>query len=191
MKNLKTKKLKIGNIIVILFIIIVSSIYIVNSSAKYTSKTTVQDTAYIAKWSFEDGSTSTNIELKADSNIFDNVVENKIAPGMHGSFDIIIDAIGSDVGIDYEILITPEEGYQLPKGLTISQNSINGSIDYNINSQEMKKVITVNWEWTYGDNQIHSNYDEGQLVGANNQEAGITTNVNIQITGKQQAPDNT
>ena len=110
---------------------------------------------------------------------------------MHGSFDIIIDAIGSDVGIDYEILITPKEGYQLPNGLTISQNSINGSIDYNSNSQEMKKVITVNWEWTYGDNQIHSNYDEGQLVGANNQEAGITTNVNIQITGKQQAPDNT
>ena len=182
---MKTKKI----IFCLLILITVSSITIF-SYAKYTESSNFRSSAKIAKWSFLDGSSNTTISLVADTAIFENLKPGKIAPGTYGEFEIMLDASGSDVGVDYEITITPQLGHQLPTGLVIADDSISGTIDYNNNPENMKKSIKVSWEWTYGSDINNLNYDEESNIGYNNHESNITTNLNVEILGKQQRPGN-
>ena len=73
--------------------------------AKYMSKITGNGTADIASWSFkvnEKDEKMQTISLKSTINN-STLVNNKIAPGTKGDFQIKIDASGAEVGIDYKI----------------------------------------------------------------------------------------
>lgn len=186
---MKKKKIKTTDyLIVIILIIIICAAYVALTSAKYTSQSTKSDIAYVAKWNFVDGDSNANITLQADKTLYPNLKEGTIAPGTSGNFDIYLDASGSDVGVNYEITIQPQEGEQLPTGLTISLDSTTGTILHDTNPENMKKTINVTWKWTYGDVMSENNYDEGQDTGYNNSESGKTTNLNVNITGKQIQP---
>ena len=59
----------------------------------------------VAKWAFlVNGETAsiTNINL-GKTYTAETLAQNTIAPGTRGSFDIVIDASGSEVGIDYDV----------------------------------------------------------------------------------------
>lgn len=186
---MKKKKMKTTDyLIIIVLIIIICASYIAFTSAKYASKETESDTAYVAKWSFVDGDSSTQLTLKADETLYPNLKSGTIAPGTSGNFDISLDASGSDVGVQYEISIAPEAGKTLPTGLKILLDSSSGVIMYDSNPENMKRTINVTWEWTYGDETNQYNYDENQDTGYNNDEANQTTNLDITIKGKQLQP---
>ena len=75
------------------------------SYAKYMSKVTGQGTADIASWSFkvnENEEKMQTISLKSRQNN-STLLNNKIAPGTDGEFQIKLDATGTDVGINYAI----------------------------------------------------------------------------------------
>ena len=109
----KKYKLLILVLIIFLLIIIVRSTY-----SKYTSKAVAEITKPIGQWIIkvndtditpvDDDGQPTVQEFSIDTFIWDtttHVVDEKIAPGRGGSFDIVIDPTGTQVSFNYKITI--------------------------------------------------------------------------------------
>ena len=73
--------------------------------AKYQSKIIAQGNADVAKWVFTLNGTNVSYKtIKINSNYDESTLVNgKVAPGTQGSFDIVIDATGSEVGVEYAV----------------------------------------------------------------------------------------
>lgn len=144
--------------IAVIFAVILSFIS-GNVFAKYMSKVEGQGTADIASWKFkvnENAEKLQNISLKSTINN-ETLSDYKVAPGTEGSFQIKLDATGTEVGVNYKI--TFENETQKPTNLIFiyqgnNYNSIKefeqvlvGTI--NSNEEEKIKVIEINWKWAY------------------------------------------
>ncbi len=161
------------------------------SFAKYYTVVDGNGKVGIAKWSFiakDNNNDITNISLKDTAHEV-SLVDGKIAPGTHGSFDIIIDATGSEVGVDYEVNVITEKN--VPTNMKFKQK--NGSTSYsnlktlaetelngNISLADSNKVrtITVEWEWPY-ETENGDSADMANGVNAGNYQFGL------QIIGSQ------
>ena len=99
-----TNKKKIVLIVAILSMIVVSFMG-GQSFSKYVSQVKGYGQFDIAKWSFlvngQESSMNT-IDLSSTCNN-ETLIDNKIAPGTEGNFNIEIDATGSEVGIQYQV----------------------------------------------------------------------------------------
>lgn len=133
--------------------------------AKYYSEIKGGGNGTIAKWSFVANNSKDTIQTISlvDSANKVSLVEGKIAPGTEGSFDIVIDATGSEVGVDYEVNVAEETN--LPTNLLykvtvdgetsntysslseLAEDKLAGNLD-TVNG-EYTKTITVEWEWPY------------------------------------------
>ena len=133
--------------------------------AKYYSEIKGGGNGTIAKWSFVANNSKDTIQTISLVDTANNVslVEGKIAPGTKGSFDIVIDATGSEVGVDYEVNVAEETN--LPTNLLykvtvdgktsqsysslteLADAELTGNLD-TING-DFSKTITVDWEWPY------------------------------------------
>jgi hypothetical protein len=158
--------------------------------AKYYSVVSGNGTASVAKWSFAaNGSNSTieNISLVNTANEV-SLVDGKIAPGTKGSFNIIINAKGSEVDVDYKVKIVSEKNcpdnmkfYSSSSNKTytslqdLANAELSGTITTAENSKE--KTITVYWEWPYDGIDDTKDYANG--IAANTYQFGI------QIEGTQ------
>lgn len=152
------KNKKIVLIIIAIVAILVSFIG-GRAYAKYMSKVTGNGTADVASWSFkvnENAEKMQTISLKSTINN-STLVNNKIAPGTAGTFQIKVDATGADVGINYNIKFENES--KKPTNLKFEyngktfnslaemQDQIIGTI--NSNDSEKIKTITIAWNWKY------------------------------------------
>ncbi len=168
--------------------------------ARYVTEVTGSATAAVAAWSFkanEGETTFTNIDLGATGkrNAYNetDVAAGVIAPGTSGKFDIAIDGSGSEVGIDYVVTIASADETTLPDDLKFKIDNTDytlasektGTIDYAIGADSMKKTITVNWEWAFGEN------DTAEENKNDNKSADNDWKLNIAITGKQTTPETT
>ncbi len=93
------------------------------SYAKYVSKISGNGIAEVATWNFKVNGQKEqvqNIQLTSTCNS-ETLVDNKIAPGTKGSFNIVIDGSGSDVGINYYVIF--EEKGKKPTNLKFSYNN--------------------------------------------------------------------
>ena len=90
--------------------------------AKYVSEVRGEGIAEVATWSFKVNGQQEQVEAINLASTCDNetLVGNKIAPGTSGSFNIIVDATGSEVGINYDIAFTEEENK--PQNLKFEYN---------------------------------------------------------------------
>ena len=187
---------------VCLIIALVLLIFLVGYTfAKYYSEIKGGGTGTIAKWSFVANNSKDTIQTISlvDSANKVSLVEGKIAPGTKGSFDIVIDATGSEVGVDYEVNVAEETN--LPTNLLykvtvdgetsesytslteLAEDKLMGNLD-TVNG-EYTKNITVEWEWPYetiNENGV-SDGDAADLVD------GTKDNLNyefvLQIIGTQ------
>lgn len=166
--------------------------------ARYVTEVTGSATAAVAAWSFKangETSTLTAIDLGNTSNRAEykngDIKDGVIAPGTSGKFDIVIDGTGSEVGIDYVVTIASADGTTLPDDLKFKIDNTDytlasektGTIDYAAGAENMKKTITVNWEWAFGkDDTVASN---------DNAYADNDWTLDITITGKQTTPETT
>lgn len=168
--------------------------------AKYMSKVTGNGTAEIASWNFKVNENEEKIQTISLKSTINNetLVNNKIAPGTEGSFQIKLDATDSDVGINYNIKFENET--QKPTNLKfiydgITYNSISelGNIltgIINANDENKIKTLSIDWNWQY---ETGSTTEE---IGANDiidtQEAKQINNYNfdIIISGTQVMPQN-
>lgn len=180
-----------------------------STMARYVTEVTGSATAAVAAWSFKAdskdsvGETFTEIYLgdttHREAYDLKDIAEGVIAPGTKGSFDIVIDGAGSGVGIDYAVKIAAGKDVILPDDLVFSTEAItadkpgsklddfspSGTIDYATGADSMKKTITVNWEWAFGED------DTAEENKNDNKSADNDWLLNIAITGKQTTPETT
>lgn len=153
-----TNKKKIVLIVAILSMIVVSFMG-GQSFSKYVSQVKGYGQFDIAKWSFlvngQESSMNT-IDLSSTCNN-ETLIDNKIAPGTEGNFNIEIDATGSEVGIQYQV--TFDEKSQKPNNLYFIYNkstyanfddlayALKGVI--NADAENKKISIPIKWIWEY------------------------------------------
>jgi len=115
--------------------------------------------ARIATWDFkvngQEEQTQT-INLASTSNN-ETLLDNKIAPGTSGSFNIVIDAQESEVGIDYKVNFKEET--QKPTNLIFmyedkeysSVSELEKALEGTINADEENKtrILLIKWKWNY------------------------------------------
>ena len=165
-----SKKKKIIAIIAILSCVIVSFIG-GQSYSKYVSEVRGDAVAEIATWSFlvnHETEQMQTIQLVSTCND-ETLVNNKIAPGTSGSFDILIDGTLAEVGINYNVKIINEtdkpdnlmfryNGQEFAS-ITDIESYITGTI--NANDGDKTRNYTIEWYWPYefGDSEeeIHGN----------------------------------
>ena len=153
----KSKKKIFLLLLLILFISII--LLLSNSYSKYITQINGKGVIEVAKWAFlVNGQTAsiTNLNLSNTYNS-NTLVSNKIAPGTSGSFDIIIDTTGSDVGIDYKVnfeneinkpnnLIFVYDGHTVNNVKELEQ-FLQGNI--NADAENKIKTMTIEWKWKY------------------------------------------
>lgn len=195
------------NKVIIALVIVTILILIVGiwAFARYTSKVAGSGTASVAAWSFKvNGQNETiteNIDLLASMNAVNGkVAPNHMAPGTSGSFNVDIDATGSDVAVEYNIELSNFS--HLPKNLKFytDENRTNpltvdadnkitasGYIPYNKAENAMKTNATIYWDWAYQTgttaNEIAGNDEKDTL------DAGQEITCDVSVTGWQSNPN--
>ncbi len=107
-----------------------------------------------AKWSvkFSTGSTeiteNTVIPLSniTWNNELGNVADGKIAPGSYTTFNILIDASGTETSVDYKVKTTfTSSNFEVTIGDGTIRDS--GTIAYSDNDEDMKLLVPIRVEW--------------------------------------------
>lgn len=169
------------------------------SFAKYIGQVQGKGSAEIANWSFKVNNNSEEIQtIKLDSTINNStLINNKIAPGTSGNFNITIDGSDSDVGIDYEIQFKNET--TKPQNLKFEYNNqvynsisdLNEKIKGTINADDKNKKINVNikWKWEYETGSDATQIKSNDLIDTNNSKQIRNYEFNVIVTGSQVMPE--
>ena len=191
-----TKKKKIIMVLCILAAILLA--FIGGSVfAKYQSQVKGEGVADVAKWAFNVNGNSSTIQTIAINKNYDpkTLTNGKIAPGTQGSFNIVVDATGSEVGVDYVVNFLNEKNkptnlkfkYENEEYTSLESlaNKLTGTID--ANSETKVKTFVVEWFWDYetGDaNQIPGN----DIIDTNDGIKDLNFTVDVVVTGTQVTP---
>lgn len=153
--NKLAKKILIG----VTVVGIIAGVFIGTTFSKYTNKITGDGETQVAKWSFKvNNETEEFATIKlADTYDKSTLLNGKIAPGTKGSFDIIIDATDSEVGVKYEVDFQNETNKPTNLKFKYNDESLEKIEDLEeyftdiIDADDTNKVrtMTVNWEWLY------------------------------------------
>lgn len=168
--------------------------------AKYMSKVTGQGTADIASWSFkvnENEQRLQNISLKSTINN-ETLINNKIAPGTQGNFQIKIDATGSEVGINY--ILKFENESQKPTNLKFTydnetynsitelQEVLTGII--NADEQDKVKILEIGWFWNYETGDTEQAILANDIIDTREAKQIRDYTFDVIVTGTQIMPQN-
>lgn len=152
------KFLKIG-IVGVTLAGIVAGVFINNTFSKYINKVSGDGETEIAKWSFKVNQETEEFATIKLADTYDKttLLNGKIAPGTKGSFDLIIDATNSEVGVRYEVDFLEETNK--PTNLIFkSGNKTVSTIEelesvltdtINVDDTNKVRTLTINWEWPY------------------------------------------
>lgn len=152
------KFLKIG-IVGVTLVGIVAGVFINNTFSKYINKVSGDGETEIAKWSFKVNQETEEFATIKLADTYDKttLLNGKIAPGTKGSFDLIIDATNSEVGVRYEVDFLEETNK--PTNLIFKSGNktvstieeLESVLTDTINADDTNKVrtLTINWEWPY------------------------------------------
>lgn len=167
--------------------------------AKYFAQVQGKGVASVATWDFKiNGSNTEEQQIDLSSTCNDEtLINNKIAPGTKGSFNIDVDGTGSEVGIDYKVTFKDEKDkpqnlkfvYNGVKYDSIEElnNKISGTID--ANASDKQRVINVEWQWEYetgvGATQISAN----DLIDTQDAKAMKDYTFVVAVTGTQVEPN--
>ncbi len=152
----------ISTIIVITLVII--SFFSGSTFAKYLSQKTVKGSLEVARWKVTEeflvqGKSYISKEINLANTYNQETLENgKIAPGTNGTFTIVIDATGTETGLDYQVDFSNISGYK-PHNLVFSYEGTE-YLDISVLSEVMRGSIAANddnktinlpimWSWEY------------------------------------------
>lgn len=188
----KNKKALIISIIVIISVI---SFFIGTLFNKYNASIKGEGMAEIAVWSFKVNAQKEQIQSIDLASTIDNetILDSKIAPGTSGSFDIIIDATDTQVGIKYNInsieetnkphnlkFIYEEKEYN---SLSELQEKLCGTICPN----DISKVITLKilWKWDYETGSTEEEIKANNLLDTEDAQNIQNYKFTICVSGEQ------
>ena len=166
--------------------------------AKYKTTLKGNGTAQVAKWSFKvNGQTQTipDIDLATTMKKVNNVAENKIAPGTEGSFELNLDATGSEVAIDYNIkLIVTEKPTNLrfytdssyTKEITSTDGVMNVSGVMSLEEIKTIQTKTIYWKWAYQTGTAANDIVANDKIDTADSKKSVT--MTITVTGTKRNP---
>lgn len=191
---------KIKYVLAIVIILVSISIFAYCNSNIIRKKEGVTKIAY---WNFENNmNKTTNSKISLAETITKSetqIADNCIAPGTEGSFEIIVNAKGSNVKLEYEIKLineinTPNNLYFFIKTNNTQKkfpnlkelfNTIDFSGSFEVNDEKIK-VYKIFWKWPYEnynvDGSIDVNKDNDDL---NYAKSNLDYIFEIEISGKQ------
>lgn len=166
-----------------------------NIYSKYFTKIDGEGNAEIARWSFRANNTSTVMEKIQLNNVYNtNILKNKtIAPGTNGSFDIVLDATGADVAIDYAV--TFDNLVNKPTNLKFTYDGTTKSsleeledlLKGRITLDDSRtKTLTIYWSWDYQTGTTDEEKLNNDRIDTN--DSGKDFSFDMTITGTQVNP---
>ena len=165
--------------------------------SKYTNTIIGNGETEVAKWSFKvNDATEEFATIKlADTYDQETLIDGKIAPGVSGSFDLVIDATDAEVGVEYKVDFKDETNKPTNLKFTFDGKTLDEIEDFEeyftdiINADDTNKVrtLTVNWEWPYETgvaDEIAANDEVDTQDGLNASDYTF----NVVVTGTQVVP---
>lgn len=212
-----SKRKKLFFAVAVLMLVLLAAMILGYTYAKYINSREVSSTAQVASWSFNGAITDTdNIQATTTSISLGGGDSGlpKLAPGSSGTFKILVNANGSEVDVDYDVLLKDSENnkpenlfftcsdlvdatddngelikyYSLADMLAVDsqtgRSNLSGRISKNSNSNP--KVITVNWEWPY--ESTRAGFSQDALDEQDTTDSAIDNySFTLKIVGKQAA----
>ncbi len=193
MKN-KKKILIVGLILLAIMISFLGG----KTFSKYVSQVQGAGTAEIANWVFKVNGKEDTVQTVNLLSTYNNetLVDNKVAPGTQGSFNIVIDATGSDVSVNYQVKFLNET--QKPQNLVFTYNdaqyttiqelaqNLSGTIE--ANEQDKTKTITIDWKWQYETGETTEEIKQNDKIDTQNAKELNDYTFDIQVIGTQVMP---
>ena len=179
----------VGKTILIVFLILVVialSIFATYAWAKYTSTENGTATAQVANWNV----TATPGELTYAKE-FTHVVEDRLAPGTNGSFSVALNVTGTEVDVEYEIVI--DEITNKPTNLVIKDadgntlakgSKITGTLP--VGSTTINEVIS--WDWPYETGTTPEQIKANDVIDTTEGKNAETMTIKYTITATQVKP---
>lgn len=187
---------------IILIVAILSSILLAfmggQSFSKYVSEVRGNGVAEVATWSFKVNGQKEQVQTIQLSSTCNNetLVGNKIAPGTNGSFNIMVDGTGSDVGINYNIKFENESAkptnlkfiYDNQEYSSIDelQNNLSGTI--HANDENKTRTLTINWKWDYETGKDETEIANNDRIDTQNAKDIANYTFNVIVSGTQVVP---
>jgi hypothetical protein len=172
-----------------------------NTFAKYLSSSTATGTLQIAKWNiseefYSNGSATSSTELDlAKTYNTDTLVSGKIAPGTSGNFRIVIDASGTQTGVDYAIKFNTSESIPtnliyIYNGVPYTLSSLEEKLKGKISTDETNEKLSfdIEWQWPYETFDENASSISGDSIDTNEGETIESFTLNVTITCTQEIP---
>ena len=197
-KQTATKTRNKPIIILIALLLITAIAFSMYAYAKYKTTLKGNGTAQVAKWSFKvNGQTQTipDIDLATTMKKVNNVAENKLAPGTEGSFDLNLDATGSEVAIDYNIkLVVTEKPTNLrfytdssyTKEIASTDGVMNVSGVMSLEEIKTIQTKTIYWKWPYQTGDTDDVKKANDKIDTADSKKSVT--MTITVTGTKRNP---
>ena len=161
--------------------------------ARYMSQEKGTGSADIANWAFEitkNGEETKTINLTSTATK-STLVNGKIAPGTAGEFIIALNAIGSEVSVDYKLEFANEKNK--PDNIMFTYNGNNykslSEIDditgtFGVNETKTK-IIKISWVWLYQTGSTDSVIEANDKLDTQNGTSFLDYSFDIIATGTQ------
>ncbi|MBR3134293.1 MAG: hypothetical protein IKG56_02405 [Clostridia bacterium] len=168
--------------------------------AKYISNITGTGSLRIANWSFLVNGQNKEIgtlDLGEESYDAKTISNGLIAPGTSGSFDININANGTETGVDYytefkDIVNKPENLYFIVDGVqckTIEETESALSGHFDADETDKTIVKTVEWAWDYETDWNDKTTDENDEKDTDDSAKADDFSFNVLVKGVQTQPE--
>ena len=166
--------------------------------SKYVTEVRGDGTAQIATWDFKVNGQKEEVQTISLGSTYDSstLVNGKIAPGTEGNFQIIVDATGSDVGIDYKIKFSDETTkptnlkfyYQEVEYNSILElgDALSGTI--NANDKNKSKTFDIKWKWNYETGSNPTEIASNDKIDTQNAQEITNYEFDVIVSGTQVVP---
>ncbi len=162
--------------------------------AKYVTQEKGNGSADIATWSFrieKDENEDVKTIRLADTSNKETLLNGKIAPGTSGQFYLKINAVGSEVAVDYKVTFENEKNKPdniifKYDGKTYSSLSEIDAIQGTMGLTDYKsQLIKVEWEWPYETGSAVNGIASGDKVDTQNGQDNLDYTFDVIATGTQ------
>jgi len=169
------------------------------SYSKYVSKVRGDGIAEVATWSFKVNGGQEHVQTIQLGSTCNNetLIDNKIAPGTSGGFNIMVDGTGSDVGINYHIVFENETvkptnlkfiyNSQEFNSIEELQNNLSGTI--NANDEDKTRTLTIGWKWDYETGKTEEEIASNDKIDTQNAQNIANYTFNVIVSGTQVEPN--
>lgn len=162
--------------------------------AKYVTQEKGNGSADIATWSFrieKDENEDVKTIRLADTSNKETLLNGKIAPGTSGQFYLKINAVGSEVAVDYKVTFgneknKPDNIIFKYDGKTYSSLSEIDAIQGTMGLTDYKsQLIKVEWAWPYETGSAVNGIASGDKVDTQNGQDNLDYTFDVIATGTQ------